>query len=220
MISQRDGITVLYTKQLYVLVPIYEHYFIFILPYRCIYIYINMCIGPLLSSVVSFTKYDFTARWNNNIIIQYELVTAPGWIMFGLFLFALILVISNFEEPPINHHGRLEKNEKINETFLNFFMNFFNYFKSFFGSFFEKKEKGVNMRGYGSYGTISVQEEVVRMYVYMLYVICSIYQIYMYVSGYLLCIYMYVYTVIYEHLYIRVYVYICIYMSMSNDAYT
>jgi hypothetical protein len=128
---------------------------------------------------VSATKYDFTARWNNNIIIQYELVTAPGWIMFGLFLFALILVISNFEEPPKHVSSKSEKiaNERKNESFVDFFMNYFHNFMNFFGSFFKKKDIGVELRGYGSYGTIPVQEEVVRM------LICGIYE---YIYGYIL----------------------------------
>jgi hypothetical protein len=177
--------------------------------------YLNMYTGPLLSSVVSATKYDFTARWNNNIIIQYELVTAPGWIMFGLFLFALILVISNFEEPPISHHGRSEKNEKNekkNETFLDFFMNFFNYFQNFFGSFFEKKDKGVELRGYGSYGTIPVQEEVVRMYVYM-YLCCM-----WYISNIFIFVYVYKWTFVYAYIcmfiwpYMNIYIYVYVYV--------
>ena len=61
----------------------------------------GLAFGPLLSSIVSMSGYSFIYKWNEVTIVQYELVTAPGWLMAIMFYATLIVLIFFFEEPYI-----------------------------------------------------------------------------------------------------------------------
>ena len=62
----------------------------------------GIALGPLLSSLVSFSGYSFTWVWGGTTIVQYELVTAPGWLMSIMFFATLVLLIFTFQEPYID----------------------------------------------------------------------------------------------------------------------
>ena len=62
----------------------------------------GIALGPLLSSLVSFSGYSFTWVWRGTTIVQYELVTAPGWLMSIMFYITLVVLIFTFQEPYID----------------------------------------------------------------------------------------------------------------------
>jgi len=70
---------------------------------------LGLAFGPLISSIVTSSNYSFTIRfWGDPeglILLQFENVTAPGWIMTFLWLIALVAVLLAFEEPARNSKG-------------------------------------------------------------------------------------------------------------------
>ena len=127
----------------------------------------GLACGPLMSSLVSASGYSFVMRWNNVIIVQYELVTAPGWIMFTFFAFTLFAVILTFRDPIIakpkaSSRGMADKKKGMRGNPLSYFLAPFQYFYS--GS---KSSDGSSANlsdgraGQGRYGAIPVKEQVV-----------------------------------------------------------
>ena len=129
----------------------------------------GLACGPLMSSLVSACRYSFVTHWNGVIMIQYELVTAPGWIMFLFFAGTLLAVIFGFDDPEIKKQkttvrgvsGKKNTPEKKNSL-----SDIFTYV---YGIFFPgprpSGSSSTNLVGDriggGKYGAIPVQEQVV-----------------------------------------------------------
>jgi len=62
---------------------------------------LGLAFGPLVSSVVTLANIDSHIRLNDIELIHFTNVTAPGWIMFLLWLLALIGILLAFEEPTL-----------------------------------------------------------------------------------------------------------------------
>ena len=114
-------------------------------------------------------------RYQDTILVQYELVTAPGWIMSVLFSLTLLAVMALFSDPiivkqkPFIRLGTTEKkNENDGRTFFSMIFSSFP-FSSFFSSNVGKLStrssssldaSGVSTSG-GTYGAIPVEEQVI-----------------------------------------------------------
>jgi len=59
----------------------------------------GLAIGPLISSLTSFPSNSFTWQTGGIVLVRYEIVTAPGWIMSVLFTMAVFAVMLLFNEP-------------------------------------------------------------------------------------------------------------------------
>lgn len=59
----------------------------------------GLAIGPLISSSTSSPSNSFVWKYGNIVLVQYEIVTAPGWIMCLLFSISVLAVMLLFEEP-------------------------------------------------------------------------------------------------------------------------
>lgn len=128
----------------------------------------GLACGPLMSSLVSASRYSFVTRWNDTVIVQYELVTAPGWIMFLLFAVTLLAVLMGFRDPTIAKQKvtlrvGAEKKRHTGKSPLSYlFAPFFYLFSSNpaqSGS--GTASLGGEKVGTGRYGAIPVQEQVV-----------------------------------------------------------
>lgn len=128
----------------------------------------GLACGPLMSSLVSASKYSFVTQWNDTVIVQYELVTAPGWIMFLLFAVTLLAVLLGFKDPTIakqkitNRVGG-EKRRHTGKSSLSYLLAPFFYFFSPNPalSVSNSASQGGEKVGTGRYGAIPVQEQVV-----------------------------------------------------------
>lgn len=128
----------------------------------------GLACGPLMSSLVSASRYSFVTRWNDTVIVQYELVTAPGWIMFLLFAVTLLAVLLGFKDPTIakqkvTHRVGAEKKRHTGKSPISYLLAPFFYFFSpnpaQSGS--SSASLGGEKVGAGRYGAIPVQEQVV-----------------------------------------------------------
>ena len=129
----------------------------------------GLACGPLMSSLVSACRYSFVTRWNDVIIIQYELVTAPGWIMFLFFAGTLLAVLFGFDDPEIKKQKTTQKGVSAKKSISEkkkSISDFFTYIYSILCP--GPKPAGsssINLVGEkiggGRYGSIPVQEQVV-----------------------------------------------------------
>jgi hypothetical protein len=128
----------------------------------------GLACGPLMSSLVSASRYSFVTRWNDTVIVQYELVTAPGWIMFLLFAVTLIAVLMGFKDPTIakqkvTHRVGAEKKRHTGHSPWSYLLAPFFYFSSPNPTQSGSSSTGLGGEkvGTGRYGAIPVQEQVV-----------------------------------------------------------
>lgn len=67
--------------------------------------------GPLIASLIERSNYSFTwYGYHNQVLLQFETVTAPGWIMALLWTVALVAVFCFFEDPLQNVSYSLHSN--------------------------------------------------------------------------------------------------------------
>lgn len=129
----------------------------------------GLACGPLMSSLVSACRYSFVTRYNDVIIIQYELVTAPGWIMFLFFAGTLLAVIFGFDDPEIKKQKTTQRGVTVKKNVpekKNPISDFFTYmFSMLYPGPKASSSSSVNLAGEraggGKYGAIPVQEQVV-----------------------------------------------------------
>lgn len=60
---------------------------------------LGLAVGPLISSIVVYSRYYTNITFNGVLIFECDYVNAPGYIMFILFWICLILVFFFFKEP-------------------------------------------------------------------------------------------------------------------------
>ena len=129
----------------------------------------GLACGPLMSSLVSACRYSFVTRYNDVIIIQYELVTAPGWIMFLFFAGTLLAVIFGFHDPEIKKQKTTQRGVAVKKNVpekKNPISDFFTYvFSMLYPGPKTSNSSSINLAGEraggGKYGAIPVQEQVV-----------------------------------------------------------
>lgn len=59
----------------------------------------GLACGPLISSLVELSGATFRWKLGGTVLLWYQAETAPGWIMAGMWLLALIVVLVAFKEP-------------------------------------------------------------------------------------------------------------------------
>ena len=129
----------------------------------------------LLFSFMPFHFIFYSSSYQDVTLVQYELVTAPGWIMFLLFSVTLVAVIAVFTDPIIvkqKSSMRLGVSEKKNKNEKTFLSSFFSILPFFSSSYYNRQNlstgsssssdntQGVSTMG-GMYGAIPVQEQVI-----------------------------------------------------------
>lgn len=80
---------------------------------------LGLAFGPLLSSLISESALMFQVKWGDTfVLIQYETITAPGWIMTVLFTACLVVVMVFFTEPHsllIHHNSHKEESHHLSQ---------------------------------------------------------------------------------------------------------
>ena len=144
-------------------------FFTFIFPQTSIHFLI-------LTTRLFLISFDTSSpRYQDTILVQYELVTAPGWIMSVLFSLTLLAVLALFSDPiivkqkPFIRLGNTEKkNENDGRSFFSMIFSTFP-FSYFFSNNIGKLStrssssldaSGVSTSG-GTYGAIPVEEQVI-----------------------------------------------------------
>ena len=119
---------------------------------------LGLALGPLISSLVVHSNYSFTYTLYGFTIVRYEMVTAPGFIMCGLFVVGLLMVLLLFEEP----HSESDKhgNHKYSPLSLSKAVRAGGISGSSSGML---SNLSVNSSRSSSYGSIPMQQKVVHV---------------------------------------------------------
>lgn len=74
---------------------------------------LGLAAGPLIASLIEVLGLQFIIRGvDGRVLVQYEKVTACGWIMAGAWALAFVAVLFFFREPHIRHAHRRKEEEQ------------------------------------------------------------------------------------------------------------
>ena len=78
---------------------------------------LGLAFGPLVSSLID-PLVDLQVRWSGATVVRFTSATAPGWIMFVLWLPAFLGVLFLFEEPAHDKYPKSEPSPSLLEACL------------------------------------------------------------------------------------------------------